>query len=62
MLSVPKYDFHWQLAYELETPLKLPGGQQAGGHGALRQFGRTTNTTLAPEKEVYFRAKESELG
>jgi hypothetical protein len=26
LLTVPKYDFHWQLAYELETPLKLPAG------------------------------------
>jgi len=25
---VPKYDFHWQLAYELETPLKLPAGSK----------------------------------
>ena len=27
-LSVPKYDFHWQLAYDLETPLKLPAGSK----------------------------------
>ena len=26
LLTVPKYDFHWQLAYELETPLHLPAG------------------------------------
>jgi len=25
---VPKYDFHWQLAYELETPLRLPAGSK----------------------------------
>ena len=28
VLSVPKYDFNWQLAYELETPLKLPAGSK----------------------------------
>ena len=28
VLSVPKYDFRWQLAYEPETPLKLPAGSK----------------------------------
>jgi hypothetical protein len=28
VLSVPKYDFHWQLAYDLETPLGLPAGSK----------------------------------
>jgi hypothetical protein len=28
VLTVPKYDFHWQLAYELETPLELPAGSK----------------------------------
>jgi mono/diheme cytochrome c family protein len=28
VLTVPKYDFHWQLAYELETPLNLPAGSK----------------------------------
>ncbi len=28
VLSVPKYDFNWQLAYQLETPLKLPAGSK----------------------------------
>ncbi|MGO8795179.1 MAG: hypothetical protein ACLQLC_10180 [Candidatus Sulfotelmatobacter sp.] len=28
LLSVPKYDFHWQLAYELDTPLKVPTGSK----------------------------------
>jgi mono/diheme cytochrome c family protein len=28
LLSVPKYDFHWQLAYEPATPLKLPAGSK----------------------------------
>lgn len=28
LLSVPKYDFHWQLAYELDRPLKLPAGSK----------------------------------
>jgi hypothetical protein len=28
LLTVPNYDFHWQLAYDLETPLKLPAGSK----------------------------------
>ena len=28
VLSVPKYDHRWQMAYELETPLKLPAGSK----------------------------------
>jgi hypothetical protein len=28
VLSIPKYDFHWQLAYDLETPLELPAGSK----------------------------------
>lgn len=26
LLSVPRYDFNWQIQYELEEPLKLPAG------------------------------------
>jgi mono/diheme cytochrome c family protein len=28
VLSVPHYDFHWQLAYDLATPLALPAGSK----------------------------------
>lgn len=28
VLSVPKYDFHWQLAYQLDQPLELPAGSK----------------------------------
>lgn len=28
VLSVPKYDTRWQMAYEFETPLKLPAGSK----------------------------------
>lgn len=28
LLSVPQYDFHWQLRYELEEPLLLPAGSK----------------------------------
>ena len=28
LLSVPRFDHRWQMAYELETPLKLPAGSK----------------------------------
>jgi hypothetical protein len=28
VLTVPTYDFHWQLAYQLERPLRLPPGSK----------------------------------
>ena len=28
VLDVPKYDFNWQLYYELATPLKIPAGSK----------------------------------
>ncbi len=28
LLTVPAYDFHWQLAYELEQPLEAPAGSK----------------------------------
>ena len=54
LLSVPKYDHRWQLAYELETPLKLPAGSK------LVVTAHYDNSTMnmhnpSPEKTVYFR-------
>jgi mono/diheme cytochrome c family protein len=54
VLSVPKYDFNWQLAYELDTPLKLPAGSKlvvtAHYDNSLKN-----KYNPDPEKEVYFR-------
>lgn len=33
ILDVPKFDFNWQIHYELETPLKLPAGSKVIGIG-----------------------------
>ena len=54
LLSVPKYDHRWQMAYELETPLKLPAGSK------LMVTAHFDNSQMnmhnpAPEKPVYFR-------
>ena len=61
VLSVPKYDFNWQLAYELETPLKLPAGSKLVVT-AHYDNSRNNKYNPAPEKEVYFRDREPELG
>lgn len=56
VLSIPKYDFRWQLAYDLETPLKLPAGSKMV---ITAQYDNSRNNKYnpAPEKEVYFRAQ-----
>jgi len=68
VLNVPKYNFHWQLAYDLDTPLKLPAGSKLIvtahydnslkndhllHHGAHNAGDTAKNS--GPEKEVYFR-------
>jgi hypothetical protein len=68
VLNVPKYNFHWQLAYDLDTPLKLPAGSKLIvtahydnslkndhllHHGAHSVGVASQN--FGPEKEVYFR-------
>jgi hypothetical protein len=53
LLSVPKYDFNWQLYYDLEQPLKIPAGSKivAAGH-----YDNSTKNRYnpAPEKEVFW--------
>lgn len=56
VLSVPKYDFNWQLAYDLETPLKLPAGSKLVVT-AHYDNSRNNKSDPSPEKEVYFRAE-----
>ena len=66
LLRVPKYDFHWQLAYELDHPLKLPAGSKlvvtahydnSAANAHLHHHGQEADAGHAPgpEKEVYFR-------
>jgi hypothetical protein len=54
LLTVPQYDFRWQMAYELETPLRLPAGSklEVTGH-----YDNSANNKFnpAPEKPVFFR-------
>ena len=45
LLSVPKYDFNWQITYQLEKPKVLPKGTAGRSDRALRQLGATTSST-----------------
>lgn len=65
VLSVPKYDFHWQLAYQLATPLALPAGAKlvvtahydnSSRNPHLRNLGNSVlGRNCGPEKLAYFR-------
>jgi hypothetical protein len=53
LLNVPKFDFNWQLHYELAEPLKLPAGAK------LRSLAHYDNSIKnpynpAPDKEVFW--------
>jgi hypothetical protein len=63
VLSVPNYNFHWQLAYDLETPLRLPPGSKlvvtahydnSSKNSHLREIG-VDPRNCGPDKEAYFR-------
>jgi hypothetical protein len=53
LLDVPKYDFNWQLYYELETPRKIPAGSKVT---VVTLFDNSTSNRYnpAPEKEVFW--------
>jgi len=51
LLSVPKYDFNWQLSYELKAPLNLPKGTRID---CVAHYDNSTNNKYNPDptKEV----------
>ncbi len=53
LLSVPKYDFHWQLGYEVEQPIKVPKGTKLR---ATAHFDNSANNKLNPNpnKDVWW--------
>ncbi len=65
LLTVPHYDFHWQLAYDLATPLKLPAGSKlivtahydnSSNNPHLREPGsEDLARNCGPDKLAYFR-------
>jgi hypothetical protein len=53
ILDVPKFDFNWQIQYELEEPLKIPAGSKILGIGYYDNSPKN-KWNPAPEKEVYW--------
>ena len=64
VLTVPRYDFHWQLAYQLDRPLALPPGSKvivtahydnSQKHYQERVAASDPGRRCGPENLVYFR-------
>ncbi len=53
VLDVPKYDFNWQLYYELATPLEIPAGSKLT---AIAHYDNSPNNRWnpAPDREVFW--------
>jgi hypothetical protein len=53
LLNVPKFDFNWQLHYELAEPLKIPAGSKLV---ALAHYDNSIKNRYnpAPQKEVFW--------
>ena len=53
LLSVPKYDFNWQLTYELKEPVRIPKGTRID---CVAHFDNSPNNKFNPDptKEVRF--------
>ena len=63
VLTVPKYDFHWQLAYDLAAPLLLPAGAKLvvtahydnSPHNKHLTESGVDPRNCGPDKQAYFR-------
>ncbi len=53
ILDVPKFDFNWQIHYELEEPLRLPAGSKITAVGIYDNSPRN-RWNPAPHLEVYW--------
>ncbi len=53
ILDVPKFDFNWQIDYELETPLHIPAGSKILGIGKYDNSARN-KWNPAPNLPVYW--------
>ncbi|MGE0360933.1 MAG: hypothetical protein AB7H93_14350 [Vicinamibacterales bacterium] len=53
VLNVPRYDFNWQLNYELETPLRLPAGSRLT---AIARYDNSLKNRFnpAPDQQVFW--------
>ena len=53
ILDVPRFDFNWQIEYELEQPLHIPAGSKILGIGFYDNSPKN-KWNPAPEKEVFW--------
>jgi hypothetical protein len=53
ILNVPKFDFNWQINYELEEPLHIPAGSKIAGIGVYDNSLKN-KWNPAPHLEVYW--------
>jgi hypothetical protein len=53
ILDVPKFDFNWQIQYELETPLHIPAGSKILGIGKYDNSPKN-RWNPSPNLEVYW--------
>ena len=53
ILDVPKFDFNWQIEYELEQPLKIPAGSKILGIGKYDNSPKN-KWNPAPNLDVYW--------
>jgi hypothetical protein len=53
ILNVPKFDFNWQINYELEEPLHIPAGSKISGIGVYDNSLKN-KWNPAPHLEVYW--------
>ena len=49
LLSVPAYSFNWQLAHELESPLRVPAGTKIVATGA---FDNSAQNSFNPDPGI----------
>jgi hypothetical protein len=49
VLNVPRYDFNWQLGYELATPIKAPAGTKLV---VIAHYDNSANNKFNPDKSV----------
>src|SRR5437899_11849261 len=53
LLSVPTYDFNWQIFYELKEPIKIPAGSTIKTTGSYDNSS-ANKWNSAPQKQVYW--------
>ena len=58
MLSVPKYNFNWQIAYQAATPIKIPKGSRLKveahyNNSSSNKFNPDPNRTVYPGRMTW---------